>query len=149
MNPIAVSVTPGKVVFPGVAEAAAAGSAVPSSIADLFCQMLAAAQAGVAPSVEQSGDCTDGECTMPDDTPAASIDAAVLAATTVPVPLAATTVSTITTARSTAAAAPVSDRNLVAGLKSSLISQNDEFKPFNRSSRSNRFRRSPTRTVRD
>lgn len=87
MNPIAVNVTQGKPVFMGVAEAAAAGSAATSSVADLFCQMLAAAHAGVAASVEPPGESTEGECELPKDTTGDSSDVSVLAATMVPVPV--------------------------------------------------------------
>lgn len=88
MNPIAVSVTPAGKAFPGVAEASAAGAATPSSLADLFCQMLATAQAGIAVTAEGAdaqGECADGECSLTDAAATESSDAAsVLAAALMP-----------------------------------------------------------------
>jgi len=69
-------------VFPGVAEAAASGTAA-SSLADLFCQMLATAQAGIAATAEDAAPqdaCTEGACDGTDAASAESIDAAAVLA---------------------------------------------------------------------
>src|SRR5690554_5323336 len=84
MNPIAVSGTAGTVVFPGVAEAAANGSA-PASLVDLFGQILANAQAGITATVPQ------GENTVGDGTAESAEAPTVLAAALAAMPVITTT----------------------------------------------------------
>lgn len=83
MNPIAVSATPAGKVMPGVAETAAAGTAAPSSLADLFCQMLATVQAGASVAAEggePQSECADGECSATETGEVSTDTAAMLAA---------------------------------------------------------------------
>ncbi len=81
MNPIAVSGTTGKVMFQGVAEAAANGG-MPASLADLFGQILANAQAGITATMDGAtpdGEGADGEDAV-DSAEATAALAAALAA---------------------------------------------------------------------
>lgn len=86
MNPIAVSGTTGKVVFQGVAESAANGG-TPTSLIDLFGQILANAQAGITATLE--GDAPQGE-DADDETEESAEAAAALAAALAATPTVAT-----------------------------------------------------------